>query len=452
MVCDMTTTFKFKHSLLILSLASAYPVAALAVVSAGVAQFVAGDVNVRGDDGLTRPLTKGRDIESGQVIFTGETGRAQVKFTDGGLVSLQPNTEFKIDSYIDKADPTEDRFLVRLLSGSMRAVTGLIGKRNRSNYRVIISTSTLGIRGSSYRASLNPDGSVTVTAEKDGIEVCNAGVCIGLVAGESVVVSNSTDPPVRTINRASIPTPGPAQEVIVAGNNRTADGLLASLSSSARVTIPPNGVGLTGFITLANYNPTAFLPPNFDAASTNAPLTFTNGLLTNFSSIFNAYSLGASAATESGFVGSIAAGDSMGWGSWSLANRFDLFLSSTTPEPRLHYVTGIPTPVMPSVGSATYTFVGGTSPTLFNGAIGTISSASSLSANFATGSVSANIITSFGTVAGTAMASGSSFSTGSGDITGFFGGPNAKNAGLVYYGFNVGASGNYSGAVVLQRP
>lgn len=448
----MTTPLYLKHSLLILSLASAYPIAAIAAVSAGVAQFVAGDVNVRGDDGQTRPLTKGKEIESGQVIFTGETGRAQVKFTDGGLVSLQPNTEFKIASYVDKADPKEDRFLVNLLSGSMRAITGLIGKRNKSNYRITISTSTIGIRGSSFSASLNPNGSVTVTAEKDAIEVCNAGVCVGLIAGESVVVSNSTDAPVRTINRASIPTPGPAQQVLVVGNNTTANGLLASLSSSARVTVPPNGVGLTGFITLASYNPTAFLPPNFDAAFTNAPHTFTNGLLTNFSSSFNVYSVGASAVTESGFVGSIADGNSMGWGSWSLANRFDLMLSSTSSEPRLHYVTGMPTAVMPSVGSATYNFVGGTAPTLFNGAVGTISNLSSLSANFATGSVSANIITSFGTVSGTAMTSGSSFSTVSGDITGFFGGPNAKNAGLVYYGFNVGASGNYSGAVVFQRP
>lgn len=448
----MTPPLNLKHSLLLLALAGGSPASAVAAVSAGIAQFVAGNVNVRADDGQTRPLTKGQDIESGQVIYTGETGRAQVKFTDGGLVSLQPNTEFKIASYVNKADPKEDRFLVNLLSGSMRAVTGLIGKRNKSNYRITISTSTIGIRGSSFRASLNPDGSVTVTAEKDAIEVCNGGVCVGLVAGESVVVRNSTDAPVRTIDRAGIPTPGQAQQLQVVGNNTTADGLLASLAPSARVSVPPNGAGLTGFMTLANYNPTAGLPPNFDATFTTAPHNFSNGLLTNFTSNFNVYSVGASAATESGSVGSIADADSMGWGSWSLANRFDLFLSSTFPESRLHYVTGMPTPVMPTVGSASYNFAGGTAPTLFNGAVGTISSASSLSANFATGSVSANIVTSFGTVSGTAMTSGNTFSTGSGDITGFFGGPNAKNAGLVYYGFNLGASGYYAGAVVFQRP
>jgi hypothetical protein len=81
------------------------PAAASAAPSAGVAQFIVGDVNVRRTDGGTTPLVKGKDIESGQAIVTGASGRAQVRFTDGGLVSLQPNTEFKVANYVDKADP-----------------------------------------------------------------------------------------------------------------------------------------------------------------------------------------------------------------------------------------------------------------------------------------------------------------------------------------------------------
>ena len=34
---------------------------------------------------------------SGQAIVTGGNGRAQVKFTDGGLISLQPNTEWQVE-------------------------------------------------------------------------------------------------------------------------------------------------------------------------------------------------------------------------------------------------------------------------------------------------------------------------------------------------------------------
>ena len=164
----MTPALKLKHTLLALALAAAYPLQALAA-SAGVAQFIAGDVNVRRPDGQTDPLVKGKDIESGQAIVTGASGRAQVKFSDGGLISLQPNTEFKIANYVDQADPKQDRFLVDLLRGSMRAITGLIGKRNRDNYRVTTTTATIGIRGSGFNAGYNPDGSLGVTAEKDAI-------------------------------------------------------------------------------------------------------------------------------------------------------------------------------------------------------------------------------------------------------------------------------------------
>jgi hypothetical protein len=199
----MTSHFKLQHSVLAMALAAIYPLQASAAPSAGVAQFIAGDVNVRRADGGTAPLVKGKDIESGQAILTGASGRAQVRFTDGGLISLQPNTEFKVANYVDKADPKEDRFLVDLLRGSMRAITGLIGKRNRENYKVTTTTATIGIRGSGFNVGYNPDGSLGVTTELDGIEVCNAGGCVGLTAGESVRVVNSTDAPVRTNVRAN---------------------------------------------------------------------------------------------------------------------------------------------------------------------------------------------------------------------------------------------------------
>ena len=136
------------NALLLATLAAACPLQAHAL--AGVAQFTAGEVNVRQTDGRTIALAKGGNIDSGQAIVTGGNGRAQVKFTDGGLISLQPNTEFKIANYVDQNDPKEDRFLVDLLRGGMRAITGLIGKRNRDNYKLTTTTATIGIRGSGF--------------------------------------------------------------------------------------------------------------------------------------------------------------------------------------------------------------------------------------------------------------------------------------------------------------
>ena len=256
----MTSHFKLQHTVLAMALAAIYPLQASAATSAGVAQFIAGDVNVRRADGGTAPLVKGKDIESGQAILTGASGRAQVRFTDGGLISLQPNTEFKVANYVDKADPKEDRFLVDLLRGSMRAITGLIGKRNRENYKVTTTTATIGIRGSGFNVGYNPDGSLGVTTELDAIEVCNAGGCVGLTAGESVRVISNNDAPVRTNVRAAVPTP-PTETERIAVEKVNEEGKSQIVTDKTVTPTPPPPTGENGTYTnltaVAHYH----LPP-----------------------------------------------------------------------------------------------------------------------------------------------------------------------------------------------
>lgn len=77
-----------------------------------------------------------------------------MKFDDGGQVTLRPSTRVKIDSFsFEKEEPKKDGFVMSLLKGGFRAITGLIGKRaNRNAYRVSTSTATIGIRGTTYSA------------------------------------------------------------------------------------------------------------------------------------------------------------------------------------------------------------------------------------------------------------------------------------------------------------
>ncbi len=102
---------------------------------------------------------KGRQVRKGDQIFPGETvatvrGRAQIKFTDGGFASLQPNTQYKIDDYNfeGEADGKERSFL-SLIKGSVRLVTGVIGRANRNNFRLKTKVATIGIRGTLGKAS-----------------------------------------------------------------------------------------------------------------------------------------------------------------------------------------------------------------------------------------------------------------------------------------------------------
>jgi hypothetical protein len=452
----MNTTLNLRRSLLVLALSSIYPVMVSAATSAGVAQFIAGDVSVRTPDGKTDALLKGKDIESGQAIVTGVNGRAQVKFSDGGLISLQPNTEFKIANYVDQADPKEDRFLVDLLRGSMRAITGLIGKRNRANYKVTTTTATIGIRGSGFSAGYNPDGSLGVTAEKDAIEVCSGGTCVGVVAGESVRVNSSTEPPVRTVNRATVPTPGPAQDVVTIGNQTTSDGKSPIIQKpSSSVTALNSGV-FTNLKVVGTYYitaPTSLPPGQVSGPGVASSATLDDGKLTAFSASGN-YSI--STSSMAGSAGTIAGGDFIGWGTWAtgIKNPGNNAISD------LSYIVGQPTLVMPTTGSLNYTVIGQTPVTGYdmslNAAIasGTLTSAT-LNVNFTTSKVAVGINTTLGniSVSNISVSNGQFSYTNGGpfiNLDGIFTGVNASRAGLVYTGAN--ANTRFSGAVAFKAP
>lgn len=127
-----------------------------------------------------RPLSKGDSVFSGELISSGPNSYVNLKFTDGGFQLLRPNSRFQIESYAHKAEPAaaaapsspttpapvttaplaiqpaaEDgssRAFFRLLRGGFRAVSGLVGKVDRTEYRIATPVATIGIRGTDFLA------------------------------------------------------------------------------------------------------------------------------------------------------------------------------------------------------------------------------------------------------------------------------------------------------------
>jgi len=118
-------------------------------------------------DGRIVPLHAGASVESGDQIHTGAQSYVQIRFTDWGLISLRPRTDFVVDDYVYEASQggREHAFFI-LLRGGIRSLTGLIGHRDHANYRLRTPTSTIGIRGTHYSVLVcrqdcrNPDGSL----------------------------------------------------------------------------------------------------------------------------------------------------------------------------------------------------------------------------------------------------------------------------------------------------
>ncbi len=123
-----------------------------ATVHASVGKIIMaiGEVSInRG--GKSIPAKKDTVVEVGDAIVTAGTSNAQVKFNDGAIVALRPNTEFKVNEYKfnGKADGTE-KADVSLTKGGVRAVTGAIGRSNRDNLKVNAAVATIGIRGTGF--------------------------------------------------------------------------------------------------------------------------------------------------------------------------------------------------------------------------------------------------------------------------------------------------------------
>lgn len=234
----MTSDQKYARLALLMGMVAAWPLTGLA--AAGLVQFTAGDVQLRRGETLSR-LSKGSELDGGDVVLTGTEGRAQIRFSDGGLVALYPDSQFTVTRYADGAGTGEDHFVVNLLRGGMRALTGLIGKRNPANYKVVTPTAVVGIRGSAFLLAIDANGQVFVSGEQDEIEVCTQAGCVGVTAGEAVLVVSDQDLPVYTHTRALLPVPQ-VQTPLVAGDQVDVQGRRAFVyivPAPVPVPVPP---------------------------------------------------------------------------------------------------------------------------------------------------------------------------------------------------------------------
>lgn len=157
-----------------------------AAAPAGEVMLLTGQGTAVGDRGVVRSLAKGDQVFSGDVINSGFNSYLNIKFSDGGFVLLKPGSRFHIENFshpeavavapaptpepapavkqpapavtlpvtVVTTTAVPSRAFFRLLKGGFRAVSGLVGKANRNEYRIATPVATIGIRGTDYLAIL----------------------------------------------------------------------------------------------------------------------------------------------------------------------------------------------------------------------------------------------------------------------------------------------------------
>lgn len=176
--------------------------------------FKTGDVSVTHEDNSVAKAEKNLALNSGDTIETRE-GRVQFSLIDGGKVSLQPNSIFKINKYefSGKEDGSEFAFM-ELIKGGLRTITGLIGHKSRERYQLKTAVATIGIRGTEFTVNFN-DNQFLMTTNHGSVDVCGAGGnCLNAITGQSIAVSGPGGSP-KFSSKAATASAAPASSKAV---------------------------------------------------------------------------------------------------------------------------------------------------------------------------------------------------------------------------------------------
>jgi hypothetical protein len=125
--------------------------AAVAAEPAARATGVSGVAIIERAAGGVKLAAEGTGLEAGDTLRTEASSQARLDFADGTQVLVRPLSVFRIEKFrYNEAKPQDDTALLRLLKGGLRAVTGLIGKRQPGAFQVGTTTATIGIRGTDF--------------------------------------------------------------------------------------------------------------------------------------------------------------------------------------------------------------------------------------------------------------------------------------------------------------
>jgi len=138
--------------------------------TAGVIQFVAGDVKVLRAGGAAVDARKGVPVSVGDTLATPAGALAQVKMGDGAIVVVQPESRLTVAEfhYAGVEDGTE-KVRYRLEQGGFRAITGAIGRTHKNNYVIETPIAHMGVRGTDHESYYFPvTGPVSGEGAKPG--------------------------------------------------------------------------------------------------------------------------------------------------------------------------------------------------------------------------------------------------------------------------------------------
>lgn len=115
--------------------------------------WVKGNFSATASNQEQRMLQKDSLIYLKDTLTTDNTSQAQIVFTDNTLMTFRAKTKFFVEEYQFHAKDQEGsigKYVMKLMEGGFRTITGLIAKNKSSDYKVNTPVATIGVRGTDY--------------------------------------------------------------------------------------------------------------------------------------------------------------------------------------------------------------------------------------------------------------------------------------------------------------
>ena len=122
----------------------------------GKATMVIGQAYLVSDEGEVSAMDRGSVVRVGDRIETGANGHVHLRFTDGGLVSVRPDSRLQIQKYsYTEGQPEAGGIKFKLEQGVVRSITGAWGEAARERFRLNTPLAAIGVKGTDFVVSAN---------------------------------------------------------------------------------------------------------------------------------------------------------------------------------------------------------------------------------------------------------------------------------------------------------
>lgn len=157
-----------------------------APASVGEVTLAIGQSDIGRETEAAASVQKGNRIREGDVIKTSASGHVHIRFMDGALVSVRPNSVFTIHEFkYNPAEPAASVVRLSLSKGEVRSISGAAAQAAKERFRLNTPLVAIGVKGTDFVTQTGQDatrvtvnqGAIVMAPFDQGCRADALGVC-----------------------------------------------------------------------------------------------------------------------------------------------------------------------------------------------------------------------------------------------------------------------------------